>query len=274
MLDQRRTVTATGMIGRPQGRGVNRQEVIPVDANTGYAKSEPTCGERAALAASCTLECRYRPLIIDNIENYRCLVDGGKGQRMMEVSFSGAAIAQPRSCYVVFAFERRRHGPAHGMWNLCCQVAGNREDVTFLAVIHDRQLPALTHVSCVRQALAHHVDELHTPIHVEALVTVGREAHVTCAQRHALGDRNGLLAACLHVKGDTSLPLDLPHAVVEGAIQEHPAQRDLKLRRIKSRIPGPLRLVVVINYAHEPAAQELDVACPGADRRLVDGTCR
>ena len=96
---------------------------------------------------------------------------------------------------MVFALDRRRHCPANGVRVLRAEVAGDGKHVAVLAVIHDRQLAALAHVARVRQALAHHVDELHAAVHVQALVAIGRETHVARAQRHALRDRYGFFAS-------------------------------------------------------------------------------
>jgi hypothetical protein len=141
-------------------------------------------------------------------------------------------------------------------------------------VVHDRQLPALAHVSGVRKALAHHVDQLDTAVHVKALVTVGRKAHVAWPQCHALGDRHRFLAGGLHVKRDAALALNLPHALVEYAIQEHPAQRDLQFSGVKVGVPRALCLVIIVEDSHEAGTQVFNVTGPRVDRRFVDAARR
>ncbi len=155
---------------------------------------------------------------------------------------------------MVLALDRRRHRPADRMRILGGQVAGDREHVGLGAVVHDRQLPALAHVARVRQALAHHVHELHAAVHVQPLVAIRRETHVARTQRHALRDRHSFLAECFHVKGDAALALDLPHALVEYAVEHHPAQSDLQLARIEIGRPGAYGLVFVIEDTNETGA--------------------
>jgi len=133
-------------------------------------------------------------------------------------------------------------------------------------------LPALAHVLGVRQTLAHHVNEFHAAIHIKALISIRRETHVTRPQCHALSDGNGFFAQRLHVKRNAPLPLDLPHALIENAVQHHPAQTHLQFCRIKIGVPQAFRHMVVVQHANQAAAQMLDVTRTGIRRRLIHAT--
>ncbi len=274
VLDQRRPAAAPGAVGGPERYRVDSQQIVAVDANAGNTEAEAAGGKRAALATGRALERRNRPLVVDDVQNDGRLVNRRKCQSVVKVGFRRAAVADPGCGDMVLALDRRCHRPANRLRELRRQVTRDGEHVAGLAVIHDRQLPALAHVACVGQALAHHVDELDAAIQEQPLVAVRREAHVPGTQRHALRDRHGLFAARLHVKRNSSLPLDCPHPIVEGTGQHHPAQRDLQLLRIEVRVPRSLCRVVVVEHAHQLVAQEFDVARARTNRRLVDAACR
>jgi hypothetical protein len=53
-------------------------------------------------------------------------------------------------------------------------------------------------------------------------------------------------------------------------VEEHPAQRDLQLRRIQVGVPWANRMVLLIEDSNQPAAEVFDVARSRTDRRLVD----
>src|SRR6202030_2189233 len=119
-----------------------------------------------------TLEGGDRPLVVDQVENHRRLVHGGKSHRVVEVGFGARALADPARGNPVFALDGRGHRPADCLGKLRGQVAGDGEDVAAAPVVHDGHLPALAHVVGVRQALTHELDEVTAAHHVQALLAI------------------------------------------------------------------------------------------------------
>ncbi len=171
-LDHRRAAAAARAIRRPQRCGVDREEVIAVDADARDAEAESARRERPPLAAGKALERRDRPLVVDDIEDNRRLVNGGEGYCVVKIGLGRCAVAEPGGGDMILALDRGRHRPANRVRVLRGEVARDREHVGLRAVVHDRQLPALAHVARVGQALAHHVDQAHAAVHVQRLVAI------------------------------------------------------------------------------------------------------
>ncbi len=98
---------------------------------------------------------------------------------MVEVRLGARAFTDPGRGDPVLTLDGRRHGPAHGLWELGREIAGDREYVAATPVIHDGHLPTLAHVPGVRQALAHEIDQAAPPHDLQTLHPVGRKQHVT-----------------------------------------------------------------------------------------------
>ncbi len=90
--------------------------------------------------------------------------------------------------------------------------------------IEPGQLPALEPVLLVGEDLAHHVDQRPARGDEQALLAVGRKAHVARLERLAMRAGDRLLAEALDVERRLALALRQDHARVEGAGQHHVAQ--------------------------------------------------
>ena len=118
-----RTTAVPGSFCRPSGYCVHRQQIVAVDTDSGNAEAEPTSRERPAFSTGSSLEGRNGPLVVHNVENNGCLVDGGKRQCVVKVSFGGAAVANPGGGNMIFSLDRRGHGPSNSMRVLGSQVS-------------------------------------------------------------------------------------------------------------------------------------------------------
>ncbi|MCY1284628.1 hypothetical protein D9M70_335410 [compost metagenome] len=141
----------------------------------------------------------------------------------MEVRLGGGAVADPRRSDFGVALDRRGHAPAHGLHELGGEVAGDGEETGILDRVHDGQLTALERIALVGQQLADQVDQRHVAGHQDALLAVGREAHVVDVQGQGLGAADGFFAKALHVERHLFLTLGDHHAVVVDAGLEHGA---------------------------------------------------
>jgi len=239
---------------------VDREEIVAVGAYPGDAVTGTARGERALLAARVALKRGNRPLIVDDVQDHRGLIDRSEQQGVVKVRLGTRTLSDPARREMILALERGRHRPAHGLRKLRGEIAGNREQVPRLRVIHDRQLPSLAHVACVREQLAHHIHERDPADDVQPLVAVGRKQHVARTQRHARGNRYRLLTERAHVERDFAGPLRALHAIVEQAREDHVAQADLQILGIETRMPGTHRLAVVVEHTHEFHGEGFHVA--------------
>ena len=94
-LDQRRPGAHARTLGRPLRDGVHREEIVAVDANAGNAVARAARRERLGLTAGEGLERGDRPLVVDDVENDRRAIDLREQQRVVEVRFGRAAVAEP-----------------------------------------------------------------------------------------------------------------------------------------------------------------------------------
>src|ERR1700722_859813 len=97
---------------RPLRRREYGEEIISVHPQAGQSVADGARGESRLLAASDALEARNRPLIVADIEDDRRAIDGGEGERRMEIAFRGRAFADPGCGEAVIALIGRRHRPA------------------------------------------------------------------------------------------------------------------------------------------------------------------
>src|ERR671933_342563 len=117
-LDERRATAATGALRRPLSDGVHGKKVIAVHANTWKSIARPARRERALLAAREALERGDGPLIVDDVQDHRCLVDGAERECVMKIRFGATAFTDPARRERVLPFDRRGHRPAHRLRKL------------------------------------------------------------------------------------------------------------------------------------------------------------
>ena len=230
---------------------MDRQEIVAVDADAGDPIARTACGKGALLAAGIALKRGDGPLIVDNVENHRRLVNGSEQQCVVKIRLGAAAFANPPGRQMILAFDRRGHRPADRLGKLSRQVAGDGKDATRGRVIHDGQLAPLAHVAGVRQQLAHQIDERNAARDHQPLIAIRRKQHVARPQCHALRHRHGLLAQAADVKRYLAGPLRALHALIEEPGQQHMAQSELQIRDRKTRIPGPDRIMRIVEHPHE-----------------------
>ena len=169
----------------------------------------------------------------------------------MEIALGGRPLAAPGRGDARVALGRAGHRPAHGLRILRRQIARDREEPGFAHRIHDRQLLALQAIRRVRIDLVHHIDHRPATRDQQALLAIGRKAHILIIQREGRRHRNRLLARALHIEAGLALALGAEHALVERADQRHAAQNRSHRIGGQARIPRPDRLMIVIQHAHE-----------------------
>ncbi|MNN18689.1 hypothetical protein D3C81_1319060 [compost metagenome] len=187
----------------------------------------------------------------------------------MEVRFGGGAVADPGRGDLGIALDRRGHAPAHRLDELGGEVAGNGEETVFAAGVHDRQLAALERVGLVGEQLADHVLQRVVPRDQDALLAIGREAHVAVLQRHGVGGGDGFLAQALHVERHLLLPLRGGHACVEDARLEHGAQATEQLLAAQLRVPRADGAALFVEHAHQAVGQVAGFRRLDVDGRLA-----
>ena len=193
-FDQGRAEIGAGAVGGPAGGGVDGERVVAVDPQAGNAVADGAGGEGGELAAGDPGEGRDRPLVVDDVEDDRRAIDPGEGAGGVEVALGGRAVADIAGGDPAVAADRRGHRPAHRLRELGREVARDGEEAVRVGRVHDRQLAALQRVAAVRIDLAHHLDERIVAGDEQALLAVGREAHVVAVEGVGAGDRDRLLA--------------------------------------------------------------------------------
>src|SRR3546814_2327208 len=81
-----------------------------------------------------------RPLVVDDVEDDRRIIDGREGQRRVEIALGRRAFAAPDGRDSAVALRGRGHRPAYRLRILRCQIARYAEESMFGRRIHDRQL--------------------------------------------------------------------------------------------------------------------------------------
>ena len=251
MFDQGGTGADPRPLRGPSRDGVHRQKIVAVDTDAGNAVARPARRKGTLLPAGISLERRNGPLVVDDIEDHRCLINRCEQQCMVKVRLRAAALADPTRGDVILALDRRRHRPADRLRKLGREIARDRKNVPLPRVIHHRQLTPLAHVPGVRQQLVHHVDQRHAARDVQPLIAIRREQHVAGTQRHARRHGDGLLTERTDVERDLSRALRALHAFVEDARQQHVAQTHLQLRRVEMRMPRSDRVPGIVENAHQ-----------------------
>src|SRR5690606_34908870 len=108
-LDQRRPGIRAGAVGRPALGGVDRKRVVAVDAQAGDAVALRPSGKGRALSPGDAREARYRPLVVDDVEDRRRVVDGREDQGSVEIAFGARALADPRCRDTAVVLHRAGH---------------------------------------------------------------------------------------------------------------------------------------------------------------------
>ncbi|MNO56294.1 hypothetical protein D3C76_468060 [compost metagenome] len=194
----------------------------------------------------------------------------GERQGGVEVRLGGGAVADPRRGDLGIALDRRGHGPADRLHELGRQVAADGEETCLAHRIHDRQLAALERVALVGQQLADQVHQRHVAGHEDALLAVGREAHVGDIQGQRLGTANGFFAQALHIERHFLLALGDHHAVVVDAGLEHGAHA-LAQDLVRDAFgPWAESLAMLVEHANQAIGQVGRVGRVNIDRGLAD----
>ena len=255
MLDQSRTVVRAGAIRSPLCSGIDRQRIIAVDAQARDAITHRTRRKGRAFTAGKAREAGDRPLVVHNVEDDGCVINGRKGQRRMEVALGRRALTAPDGRDAAVALRRRSHRPAHRLRILRRKVARHAEETMLGRRIHDRQLAAEQMIAAVRIDLVHHLDQRIVARDQDALLAIARENHIGPVDRHRRRDRGRLFAGTLHIEAGLALPLRAEHAVIERARQHHVSQHRAQPFGRQLRIPLSLRVAVEIEHADKAIAQ-------------------
>ena len=130
----------------------------------------------------------------------------------------------------------------------------------------DRHLPPLGVVALVRNAVAHHVDQVAPAHQLQTRLAVAWEQDVVVAQRHALRNRDRLLAQRLHVERELAGALQCLHTVVVDAQQQHVAQPGAQHLGFQPGVPVAHRAVLVVEHAHQRERQLAHIGRVAVDR--------
>ena len=196
----------------------------------------------------------------------------GEGEGGVEVGFGGGAVADPGGGDLGIALDRRGHAPAHALYELGGEVAGNGEEAGVLDRIHDWQLAALERISLVGQQLADQVHQWHFTGHQDALLAVGGETHVVDVQGKGLGAADGFFAEALHIERHFFLTLGDHHAVVEDPRLEHGAHASAHDFDGNTFGPRPQGLALVVEHADQALGQVGGVGGFYVDGGFAHGT--
>ena len=278
MFDQRRPGVAARAIGRPVHRSIDRQRIVAIDAQAGNAIADRARGKSRALGAGKARKARNRPLVVDQIEHHRRVVDRGKSQRRVEIALGARSFADKRARDAAVVFDRTRHRPAHRLRILRGQIARNRKQRLRARRIHDRQLPAFELVGAVRENLVDHLGKRIAARDKQALLAIAGKHHVVGRERQRSGDRGRFFAGRFHVEAGLALPLCAHHPRIERAGERHQPQHADQRCRIEPRVPPPVRAIVFTQHADQIEAQRMRglgrARLVGARLRAGRGDCQ
>ena len=254
-LDHAGPVVGAGALGGPTGRRVDGQEVVAVDPQRRQAVADRPRREGGLIAAGYALEGGDGPLVVDDVEDHRRAVDRGEGQGVVEVGLGGRPVADPGRRDASIVPIGGGHRPSHGLAVLGAEIARNREKAGLLAGIHAGHLAARQRVVGVGTDLGQHRQQRIAAGDQQALLAIGRKAHVATVERQGGGHGHRLLAVRLDVEGDRALALGAIHAVVVGAGDHHRAQPGQQGLRRQPRVPRPHGLAVVVQHPDQAIGQ-------------------
>ena len=118
-LDERRAVAAAGALHGLARDPVAGDGVAPVDDHAGNAVSLGAIGDVLGWHLLLPRHADREPVVLDE-EDHRELVDGREVQRLVEVAFAGAALADRREGDRVLAAHPRRQRDARGVDAAAC----------------------------------------------------------------------------------------------------------------------------------------------------------
>src|SRR5712692_2579035 len=124
-LDQGWPEIGPGALAGPHRGGVDCEKVVSVDAQPGYPEAYCPRRKSRVLSVGNAMILRDRPLVVDDIQDDRRVVDRGEGQGVMEVGFRGRALADPGRGDAPVTLVGRGHRPADGLAELGAEIAGN-----------------------------------------------------------------------------------------------------------------------------------------------------
>ena len=119
----------------------------------------------------------------------------------------------------------------------------------------------------VGEDLTHHIDERPAISDKQALLAVGRKAHVPGLERGPMRSRDRLFAKTLHVERGLALTLREQHPRVEGPRQHHVAQSLALFVGVERPRPFPDCFAVVVKHADHRIGEIADLGRADVDRR-------
>src|SRR3989344_1076011 len=265
-FDHGRAEVAARAFGGPGRGGVDRVEIVAVDPQRGDAATDATPGEGGGFTTGNRLEGGDGPLVVDHVEDHRRAIHVSESESGVEVRLGGGTVADPGRGDFGLALDRRGHGPAYGLDELGGEVARDGKETGIFDRVHDRQLTSLERIALVRQQLANQVHQRYVAGHQDALLAVGREAHVVDVQGQGLGAADGFFAEALHVERHFFLALGDHHAVVVDPRLEHGTHafaQDVHRYAFGPRAQG---IALVVEHTNQATGQVCRVSRFNVDR--------
>src|SRR5690606_1483328 len=111
-FNERGAQVVAGAIDGPAGNGHDGQEVVAIGTHRHNTAAQTAGREGGALAPGYRLERGNGPLIVDDVQHYRRLVDMRERERCLEVGRCRGAVADPGRGNAGVALDGRGHGPA------------------------------------------------------------------------------------------------------------------------------------------------------------------
>ena len=201
-----------------------------------------------------------RPLVVDDVEDHRRAVDAAK----VSAEWKSPSAVEPSPIQPIgdpgVALVAARHRPADRLRELRAEIAGDREEAVRLGRIHDRQLAALQLVAVVRIDLVHHLDQRIAARDQQALLAIGREAHVVAVERDRRRRPRSPPRRCTSCRS-WSCPAAARGTC--GRRRRGPVTMSRSILRsvsgVELRVPRADRLVVVVEHADERGRQRVSL---------------
>ena len=237
-LDQGGAQIGAGALGGPFRRRPHRQEIVAVHAQARQAIAGGLGGEGGFFRPRNAGIGRDRPLIVGDAENDRRVIDGGEGQRFVEIAFRGGAFADIGQRQAVVVFVGAGHRPAHGMAEAAAKIAGQRIESVFARRIENGKLAALQGISLIGKNLVDQINQRVPPRHQPGQHAIGGKAHVARTEHHGLGGADCFLAGGFHEEARLALTVRAEHPLFEQPGEQHGAQALAQPVRRDLRRPG------------------------------------
>ena len=133
VFDQRCAQIGARPFSSPLRRGIDGEEIVSIHAQAGKAIADGARGEGCLLAAGDSLKARYRPLVVDDVQDHGRPKDGAEIERVVKIAFRRRALADPGRRDTVVMLVGRGHRPTHRLAELRAQISGDREETVFAA---------------------------------------------------------------------------------------------------------------------------------------------